>query len=38
MQEDDPVKQKNIGKTIKNFNRGIWETQAKALVKASRLK
>ena len=27
------MKQKNIGKTIKNFNRGVWETQAKALVK-----
>ena len=33
MPEDDPVKQKNIGKTIKNFNRGVWETQAKALAK-----
>ena len=33
MKEEDPVKQKNLGKTVKNFNRVLWETQAEALVK-----
>ena len=33
MQEEDPIKQKSIGKTVKNFNKGEWERQAESLVK-----
>ena len=34
MREMSPVKQIQLGKTIKHFNRKLWEKEAKSLVKA----